>query len=470
MNNIKHKLGVFVLLLSLAFFSACTADDLDPTLAQAKSVEGSINSVNNLYGILKGTHNILSGSGYYGRDIIATNEVRSDNCFSNANSGRFSTQGEFLYNNNTGFIWDNAYQVIANANIIINIDLTELTGDQNYGKHLQGQALILRALAHFDLLRTYGQQHDAKSGTLGVPLVTTFKGDDLSPSRNSIDEVKTGIYSDLQSAYSMMNSSFDTSKVFISKNAAKALESRVGIYFGDWVKAKDAALAVINTGSYTIAASNSFVSNWNSAEAANSIFELAYSGSDNLSSNSLPYIYRFPGDAPSGYGDLEVVSTLSNLFEATDVRGENGGNGILGYQDSGKRLRNMGKYPETATGSSNIPLMRYEEIILNYAEALFRINPADANALTYLNMIPNNRGASAYATATEANILLERRKELMFEGFRFDDMMRTGQDVVVIGASQNVKSTLTYPNNLFVYPIPVAETNANSNMKQNEGY
>lgn len=469
MKNIKYKIGIFALILNLIIFSACTTDDLDPTLSQSKSEESSITSVGNLYGVLKGTHNILTGSGYYGRDLIATNEVRSDNCFSNGNSGRFSTQAEYQYNDNTGFIWDNAYQVIANANIIINIDLASLGGDQAYGRHIQGQALILRALAHFDLLRVYGQQH-ASSGNLGVPLVTTFKGENLSPSRNTVDEVKAGIYSDLQTAYGMMDSSYDTSKVFVSKNTAKALESRVGIYFGDWTTARDAALAIINTGSYSVLSSSSFVSSWNSAENANSIFELAFSGSDNLSSNSLPYIYRFPGDAPSGYGDVEVETSISSLFEATDVRGENDGSGILGYQDEGSRLRNMGKYPETATGSSNIPLMRYEEVVLNYAEALFRINSSDANALTYLNMIPSNRGATSYGSISEENIMLERRKELMFEGFRYDDMMRTGQDVDVLGSLQNVIKTLTYPNNLFSYPIPNSETNANSNIQQNEGY
>ena len=58
----------------------------------------------------------------------------------------------------------------------------------------------------------------------------------------------------------------------------------------------------------------------------------------------------------------------------------------------------------------------------------------------------------------------------MFEGFRFDDMMRTGKDVVVLGSNQNVIETLTYPNDKFVYPIDIAEMDANSNMVQNAGY
>ena len=396
--------------------------------------------------------------------MIATNEVRSDNCFSNGNSGRFSTQAEFEYNKNTDYIWNNAYALIANLNIIINTNVSTLSGNQDRGRHIQGQALALRAMAHYDLLRSFGQQHAATPGNLGIPIVQQFKGEEFPP-RNTIDEVKTAIYEDLETAFSMMDPSFDTSKIFVSKFAAKALESRVAIYFKDWQRAKDAAKAVIDSGNYSIITSDNFVSSWQSDQNANSIFELAFANDDNRGSNSLAYIYRFPGDSPAGYGDVQVVSTVINLFEDSDVR-----KGILGYQDNGTRLRNMGKYPDTATGTDNIPLIRYEEIILNYAEALFEINNSDSEALTNLNLITSNRGATAYTEVTKENLLLERRKELMFEGFRFDDMMRTGQNVVVLGANQNVIQTLNYPNDKFTFPIDIDEINANSNVVQNAGY
>ncbi len=451
-----------VLASALVLFNACSTNDIEPTLAQEKDVDGSIVNVSNLYSILKGAHDILTDDELYGRDIIATNEVRSDNCFSNGNSGRFSTQAEYKYNDNTGFIWEDAYEVIANANIIIATDITTLEGDQNYGKHIQGQAYALRALAHYDLLRHYGQQHST-AGNLGVPYVKTFKGEDLFPARNTVDENRTDIYADLETAYSMMTSSFDTSKTLISKYAAKAIESRVAIYFGDWGRAKDASEIVIGSTSYSIATAASFVSNWATTEAPNSIFELAFAGDDSRGGNSLAYIYRFPTDEPGGYGDVEVVSGLDDLFEGTDVRGD-----ILGYQHEGTKLRNMGKYPDTATGTDNIPVLRYEEVILNYAEALFELG--DADALTQLNLITSNRGATAYATISKDNILNERRKELMFEGFRFDDLMRTGKSIDVLGSSQNLVQTLSYPADLFVYPIPASEVNANSNMVQNKGY
>ena len=455
------RIKIIVIASLFILGASCTTEDLEPTLSQSKSVEGSITKVENLYSILKGAHNILSATGYYGRDIIATNEVRSDNCFSNGNSGRFSTQAEFEYNNNTAYMWDDAYELIANLNIIINTDITTLEGDAAYGQHIQGQAMALRALAHYDLLRSFGQQH-AAGGNLGVPIVTEFKGEDLFPSRNTVDEVKAAIYSDLETAFSMMDSSYDVSKVFMPKYAAKALESRVAVYFGDWSRAVSASEAVIASGLYAIVSADSYVGSWSGEGGSNVIFELAFSVADNRGPGSLGNIYRYPSDAPGGYGDVQVMDGLLDIYEAGDVR-----LGIFGYQDAGTALRNMVKFPDTAQGTDNIPLFRYEEVVLNYAEALLETG---GDALTQLNLIASNRGASAYTSVTKEDILNERRKELIFEGFRFDDLMRTGQSIDAFGSSQNFIQTLNYPNNLFAYPIPVAEMDANSNMVQNEGY
>ncbi len=460
----KMKINKYAMLFAAAMaliVTSCTTEDLDPTLAQSKSVEGSVTRVDNLYSILKGAHNTLTGAGYYGRDMIATNEVRSDNTFSNGNSGRFTTQSQFQYNSNTGFVWDNVYALLADVNIIINTDLSTLEGDLDYGAHIQGQAMVLRALGHFDLLRTYGQQH-AGGGSLGVPIVTTFKGEDLFPSRNSIDEVKQAIYSDLETAFEMMDSSYDTSKIFVSKYVAKALEARVAVYFGDWGRAVSASEAVINSGLYSVIGADAFVSSWTTEGGTNVMFELAFSTADNRGPDALGYIYRYPADAPGGYGDIQVLPEVLDIYDADDVRLD-----IFGYQDGGTALRNIGKYPDTANGADNIPLFRYEEVILNYAEALLETG---GDAVTQLNLIANNRNATPYTSVTKDDILNERRRELIFEGFRFDDMMRTGQSATAVGSVGNVISTLSYPNNLFAWPIPLSEMNANSNMVQNEGY
>ncbi|NJW54884.1 RagB/SusD family nutrient uptake outer membrane protein, partial [Salinimicrobium sp. CDJ15-91] len=81
----------YLLLMVLGFgvATSCSEEDLDPTLAQDKSIEASINTVNDLEAVLLGAYDRLTSSSYYGRDFIILGEVFSDNATSNANSNRF---------------------------------------------------------------------------------------------------------------------------------------------------------------------------------------------------------------------------------------------------------------------------------------------------------------------------------------------------------------------------------------------
>jgi hypothetical protein len=446
-----------VLFICFISFSSCSTADLDPSLEQEKSVEDSIESASDLESLIKGAYNELTAAGYYGRDFIINGEIRSDNCFANGNSGRFITPAAFSYNANTEFIFDNAYQAIAIANIIIAVDLSTLIGDAAYGAHIQGQAYAIRALAHFDLVKQYGQQH--AGGTLGIPYTTIFKGTDLFPSRNTVEENKTAIYQDLESAYTHMSASyFDNTKEFMSQMTAKALESRVAVYFKDWIRARDAAKIVIDSGIYSIIPAASYVSSWAGKGNVNSIFELAFSATDNLNNDGLGYIYKTGGN-PFGYGDIQVIDGVENMYDSGDVRA-----GILGYE--GALLRNLGKYPNI-NGYDNVVVIRHEEVVLNYAEALLETS---GDALTQLNLITSNRGATAYTTATKTNILDERRKELIFEGFRFDDLVRNDLDISKTATQQNFTMTIPYGDPKLAWPIPQKEIDANSNMVQNTGY
>ncbi|CAM1356636.1 RagB/SusD family nutrient uptake outer membrane protein [Tenacibaculum ascidiaceicola] len=453
MKNLNKILYTFSFVF-LVFLSSCGTEDLDPTLAQDKDLTGNINTVNDLQGIMFGAYDQMTQSNYYGRDFIINNEVRTDNTFANGNSGRFLTQGAFGYLPSTSDgVWTPAYAVIASANIVIGTDITSLSGDKDFAKHLQGEAYAIRALAHFDLLRNYGQQHTG--GTLGVPYIKEFSSEATSPSRNTIEEVKSFIIEDLQTAFNMMqNNYFDSSKQTVSKFTAKALESKVAIYFGMWEEAKAAAKAVIDSGVYSIIPASNYVASFASDGSQNSIFELAFSNVDNLAGNSLGFMYK--GDT---YGDIQVLPEVENIYTAGDVRAD-----ILGYE--GSKLRNLGKYPEL-NGYDNVAIIRFEEVILNYAEALFETG---GDALTELNKITSNRNADPYTTVTKEDILNERRKELIFEGFRYDDLLRTGKGIEKISILQNIEATIPYGDHKLAMPIPIDEMDANSNMVQNTGY
>ena len=455
----------------VASVSSCSEDLLDPTLAQDKSVEGSIASVEDLQGIIYGAYNRMSNSAYYGRDYIIFGEVRGDNTFANASSGRFLDPAAMDLTESSAYssdTWTQLYAVIASANIIIAQDPESLEGDIEEIQHLQGQAYAIRALAHFDLLKLYGQQHVNGGGdaATGIPYVTEYKGENLLPARNSVSEVKGFIYDDLSTAEGLMSADYNSTCEVISTYAVDAITSRVGIYFGDWQVAADAAKAVIDSGEFIVAPAANWASTWSTDCPPNVIFEIANSPTDNPGINGLAYIYR-----GSSYGDIEVLPTVLDLFDEGDIRGSDD---AIGYvEEDGvivDKLSNLAKYPNME-GFDNIPVIRYEEVILNYAEALFELGSTE-DALTYLNMIPENRGLGAdyFDEATKVNILEERRRELLFEGFRFDDLARNSLDIPLVDEFLQTHGGPAYGSYNYAFPIPLNELNANANINQNEGY
>ena len=455
---------LFTITLLAGILASCSKDSLEPTLAQSKAVEGSINTVDDVRGLLLGAYDRMTNGSYYGRDYIILGEVRGDNCFSNGNSGRFvrDAKMDYLEDASPG-VWNAIYPVIASANIIIALE--DIEGDQALLNHYKGQAYAIRAMAHFDLLRYYGQQH--VGGTLGVPYITVYKGDDFTPVRNTLAENEASIMADIDQGIALMNTAQDEStKDILTHWGGLALKSRFALYFENWTDARDAAQAVIGSGQYSIVPAAGFVAFWQSDGGINSIFELAYSGTDNNNINGLQQIYR-----GSSYGDVEGLQDLYDCFDVGDVRASAAMIGPDPDPDlvSPKPYVNLGKYP-AYDYSDNIPLIRYEEVILNYAEALWRINPADGNALTQLNLITSNRNALAYASVTEDNILLERRRELCFEGFRFHDLARTGRDIPNVSPLQQTHEGPAYGSYKYAFPIPLVEMNANANMEQNPGY
>lgn len=148
------------------------------------------------------------------------------------------------------------------------------------------------------------------------------------------------------------------------------------------------------------------------------------------------------------------------------------------------------KYPgKTGAHTANdVKVFRASEIYFIKAECLVR-NGNLAGAATLMQEVRQARnyitGATvptpSYANDTEAfaDILLERRKELAFEGHRYIDLKRLGADAGVPGtdrdATDGANSNAISPLNIllgdyrFTLPIPQAEININP-LIQNPGY
>jgi len=456
---------VFMVVGVGALLISCSKESLDPSMEQDKVVEGSITKAEDVQGVLYGAYNRLTQTGYYGRDVIIYGEIRADNAFANGNSGRFTNVGKMIMTTTDGYAtgtWTDIYEMIASCNILIGLDPAEIEGDAAEINHYIGQAYALRALGHFDLMKLYGQQNVSGGGDVGIPYIEEYKGEDLTPSRNTADEVKSRIESDLSTAVSLMSEDLnDPSHVYLPTWGAYALQSRVALYFGEWEKVITAAEAVIDSEAYQIIPQEEFIASWYTKSSANSIFELAYSTTDNNNINGLSQIYR-----GAAYGDIQVLEDLQTIFDEGDIRADT--SYMIGIGEETGLLRNLGKYP-SADYSDNINLIRFEEVILNYAEALFEFGQPSL-ALTQLNLITAARGAQPWTEATKDNILQERRRELCFEGFRHDDLARNGMDIPLVSDLEQTHGGPDYGSYNYAFPIPEVEMNANSEMDQNEGY
>ena len=120
------------------------------------------------------------------------------------------------------------------------------------------------------------------------------------------------------------------------------------------------------------------------------------------------------------------------------------------------------------TNPNNYRSIRFADVLLMAAEALNRGGISDGRALQYVNRVrrrafgdTNHDISSTGATLTQ-DIYNERRLELVGEGHRFFDLVRTGNGTAISGFTAN-------KNELF--PIPIEEIQfANGNWSQNQGY
>ena len=146
---------------------------------------------------------------------------------------------------------------------------------------------------------------------------------------------------------------------------------------------------------------------------------------------------------------------------------------VEGYEHTGYFNR---KYlPRTGglnTGDSNLTnpnnyrSIRFADVLLMAAEALNRGGIDESRARLYLNRVrvrANLSEVSSSGTALTSDIYQDRRLELVGEGHRFFDLVRTNR------AAQEIEGFMTGKNEVF--PIPSIEINLTGNRwEQNPGY
>ncbi len=472
-QKIKPGLSsIQVLLLTCLLFTACKKDFLDREPYGSLPTSESITNAADMRTALNGVYATLRNANLYGRTVPLVGDLLADNVYiSTTNSNRYLEFQNINYTVNNLMvegIWQTAYNAILNANNVIN---SSLQGTDEISQY-RGEALALRALLYFELVKFYALPYTTDPNALGVPLILSYDPF-VKPKRNTVSEVYAQIEKDLEASLPLFT--MERSSGYMSSAAAVALLARMHQFKGEWAEALAAAEEVINNGGYNLVNLNQVASYWSSntprTDKLETIFEVVFDLVGNIGNNSLASFYD-----QVGYGDALAAQALYNLYSPTDVRRSL----ILTSSPTRGNVRVVNKYPNTSQPDKDeVKLIRLSEVYLIAAEAAYHTSNENL-ARDYVNEIANRRdpnftGYTESGAALLQAILTERRKELAFEGHRYWDLARYNQDVVRVNLSGNYSGVpLVIPAGYFrrLLPIPQSELDANPNIReeQNPGY
>jgi starch-binding outer membrane protein, SusD/RagB family len=368
------------------------------------------------------------------------------------------------------YVWDLCYSLIFHANTLMYVLDTNPSGlSAEDAAAYRGQALTLRALAYYDLVRTFQFTYAKNPQALGVPLDLSIADSDPKP-RATLAEIYDQMYADLNDALPLLTESRKY-KYWVNSNVAKGIYARIALEKQDYVTA--ARMAMEAKEGYPLMNQSTYTAGFNDYENAEWIWGFPFVAAENWGFASF---YSFiDHDRTAGYKNLYINSTLYNTFSATDYRRSlivATGSTVVGKQYRTRKFRDLSDL------SGHMVLMRASEMYLIEAEAkAFSDLPGAKAILLQLQRQRDPNATLSSATTVEAfveEVLLERRKELYAElGTDFFDMkryqkgmLRTGNAVWnVVGYSLGTEVPATSNNWNFL--IPQTEMDFNPLMVQN---
>ncbi len=448
----------------------------EPALKQSNELTLSkYSGINNAGAAL---YSMMQSASWYDGQFILQSELRGGNAknpLSLPGSGRYLNDTQWIYTeNSTSAVWSYAYYTISWANNIINnVDNITDAPSQKDLDNLKAEALFMRALCHFDLVITYAQPYTYDKASLGVPVVLVTKND--TPARNTVEEVYDQVVADLLEAEKLMGDNFTRDgaldrAAMASKPAIQALLSRVYLYMGKWQESADYATKVINCGKYSIADADGYAEMFSStvAPSGSEIILEVYGSKKNEYWDESGWTHLCYITDMNGSADICATSDVAELYEEGDVRAT-----LFTKHESDYFCTKYSGKAGADPRESNVPIIRLSEMYLNRAEAI--ANGASVSGVTVaqdLMAITSKRGASEPKGTSAADVRLERRKELVFEGHIVYDLARSKTGLVrndYDGGNAEVKN-IPFPSYRWAMPIPKREMDANPNMVQNEGY
>lgn len=476
-------------------------------------------------------------------DIAANRDVTPHSFWGTPTSGDVNT------------IWNTMYTVIARCNFVLD-NLDRVSGaSEAVINQSRGEAMFLRAYAYSLLSQFYGD----------VPLVTTTLDlSDAYVSRDAKTLVVDFILSELNESANLLPITNTPNTMAISSGAAHALASRVALYNSRWDEAITGAEAVmaLEGAQFELHPDYGSITHREGKSSKEIIWAIQFNYNDLFHETPVSFRSRMSG----GYSNRMPVQALidsypsidglpidqsplydpSKPFENRDPRLSMSialpGSVYYGYQfethkDSltcwnynvspAVRVPNLDathtfasfsgycwrKYAdpteEHATRSDINPIiLRYAEVLLNYAEAKLEANRLDGAAYEAINKLRRRVGMPEVAPGLSAEafrtiVRTERKVELAGEGLRYFDIIRwriaedvlegpcygripTGllaaaptidengtpdySNVSNAGEMRVIQTRIFNANANYLWPIPDIEIQTNENLVPNPGY
>ena len=499
-------MGCAILAASL---SSCVNDWLDVAPSDGTDADAALTSSSDLaaartgmYAALKGNSNLVD---YYGQQFFVYGDVHAGDDYQYNNIGgsnrasfyydmNYQTASEFSSSTSSSNVaWKSPYIVIGRANRIIAAAEGGALSDAAEAKatidQYAAEAKVLRALAHFDLVRIYGKPYTEDQGaSLGVPLVTGVLESNAKPARSTVAEVYTQVVKDLTEAISSNALATETEPGYVSVWGAKAILSRVYLNMGDYANALSVAEDIIKNSGAALWTRDQYFKAWDASTPNESefLFRLNVAGStDNNDLNGIGNLQQ-----RDGYKEMVATKKFVDMLtsDPKDVRNDmflpaTAAKEVATYGTNKVFLNKLRGQGGNLRNVTIVPIIRLSEVYLTAAECAFRNNDK-TKAVEYLNDLVKNRTTTEASLATVDNItleriLIERRKELIGEGQRYFDALRNNETITryTSEADKGWHKTLSKEAQSFnrdyfkaIAAIPQAEINANPNIKQNTGY
>jgi hypothetical protein len=370
---------------------------------------------------------------------------------------------------NNLYYWESSFECINRLNTVMSGIKTAVEDGvltDGVGNDYLGELLFLRALTYHSLLTHFALPYGVQgNNNYGLPIyVRAFNTpaaieEGLATGRSTVEETYAQVLKDLDEAESLFAGN-DRHKVNgisrASKGAAIALKTRVYLHKRDWesVKREAAKLASGATapfksaiGGYELTASpeTPFTSYSNNTE---SIFSIENNVDDNGSVNG-----AMSAMMSARTGGRAIVTSSPTVYNNKYWLGDDKRRNLLLYRASDDYYF-CDKYQNPTTREEYAPILRYAEVLLNYAEAALRSGDKSL-ALVMLNAVRNRSLADPATQAYKAvdfatdkdfleAILWERRIEFHGEGRRWEDIHRLAADDLL--PSGGIPAKIDYEN------------------------